>query len=257
MLEELRRRIPRLAGRVRRAVARRLRPVEHGAFVERFFGPGEYERYVSDFEAGPAPGILEEARERYRRRTAGGDFGAVGLALGRDLYALVRATRPEEIVETGVCNGVSSLCLLLGLADNGKGRLHSVDYPYRADQELEDFREETFEGYGGAALPPDEAPGWIVPDGLRDRWTLVLGKSQRELPRLLAGFDAIDLFLHDSEHSMPCMMFEFELAWEWLRPGGVLVADDVDWNDAFESFADARGAERGAVTRGAGYVVKA
>lgn len=249
MLEGLTRRARRLAGRL-------LDPVDHGAFVERFFDPGEYEEHRAAFEAGPARRILREARERYRGRADDGVFGAMGLGAGRDLYALVRTLEPEAVVETGVCNGASSLCLLLGLEDNGRGRLHSVDFPHRADESLEAFRAETFDGYGGAALPPGEEPGWIVPEALRDRWTLVTGKSQRELPRLLAGLEGIDLFLHDSEHSLPCMMFEFELAWEWLRPGGVLVADDIDWNDAFERFADARGGERGRITRGVGWLAK-
>lgn len=258
MLEGLRRRLSRAAGRIRRAVDRRVDPVDHGAFVERFFDPDEYRGFVAEFERGPAAGVLEAGRERYGRLVGDdGDFGALGLGVGRDLYALVRTLEPETVVETGVCNGVSSLCLLLGLAENGAGRLLSVDYPYRADRDLEAFRAETFEGYGGAAVPPGEEPGWIVPGELRDRWTLVLGRSRRELPRLLTGTDAIDLFLHDSEHSLPCMMFEFELAWEWLRPGGLILSDDIGWNDAFERFADARAAENGRLTRNVGYMVKA
>lgn len=247
----------RLSRGARRLALRLVDPVDHGAFVERFFAPGEYEGYVADFEAGPAAEILEAARERYHRLTEDGDFGALGLDVGRDLYALVRKLEPETVVETGVCNGVSSLCLLLGLTDAGAGRLYSVDYPYRADEELGAFRGETFAGYGGAALPPDEDPGWLVPDRLRERWTLALGKSQRELPRLLAGLEGIDLFLHDSEHSLPCMLFEFELAWAWLRPGGLLLSDDIDWNEAFATFAEARDAERGRITRSVGWMAKA
>lgn len=247
----------RLGRRTLRLAARLLDPVAHDAFVQRFFAPGEHEGYVAEFEAGPAPRILSEARERYRGLTGGGDFGALGAGVGRDLYALARTLHGNAVVvETGVCNGVSSLCLLLGLAEGEGGRLCSVDYPYRADEDLAAFREETFEGYGGAAVPPGEEPGWIVPDDLRDRWTLVMGKSQRELPRLLAGMDAIDLFLHDSEHSVPCMIFEYELAWEWLRPGGVLVSDDIRWNDAFRLFAGSRGAEHGRITRDVGWMVK-
>jgi len=47
----------------------------------------------------------------------------------------------------------------------------------------------------------------------------------------------VDLFVHDSLHTYHNMSFEFESIWGYLRPGGVLVADDVGLNDAFLDFA--------------------
>ena len=76
----------------------------------------------------------------------------------------------------------------------------------------------------------------MVPPTLRDRWHFVLGRSQDELPPLLERVGEIDVFLHDSEHSYECMSFEFRTAWEALREGGVLVADDVNVNTAWEEF---------------------
>ena len=32
------------------------------------------------------------------------------------------------------------------------------------------------------------------------------------------------------------MLFEYRLAWRRLRPGGLLVSDDVFWNPAFWAF---------------------
>jgi hypothetical protein len=54
--------------------------------------------------------------------------------------------------------------------------------------------------------------------------------------------------MHDSEHSYECMRFEFETAWAALRDGGILVADDWDWNDAFIEMA--RRTKRTPVTLG-------
>lgn len=76
----------------------------------------------------------------------------------------------------------------------------------------------------------------MVPAELRSRWHLVLGRSQDELPPLLEQLDGIDLFMHDSEHSYECMSFEFATAWTALRPGGVLIADDVTVNTAWDEF---------------------
>ncbi len=83
----------------------------------------------------------------------------------------------------------------------------------------------------------------MVPPELRDRWHLVLGRSQDELPPLLERIGEIDFFMHDSEHSYECMSFEFETAWPALRPGGALVADDVTVNSAWPEFVQRAGRE--------------
>ena len=139
-------------------------------------------------------------------------------------------------METGVCNGVSTAFLLLALERNGEGDLYSIDLPEVAGEEYE---QGTFwDGKGGAVIPPGKEPGWMVPADLRRHWQLVLGRSQEELPPLLERLGEIDFFMHDSEHSYECMSFEFDTAWAALRSGGVLVADDVTVNSAWEEFAD-------------------
>lgn len=94
-------------------------------------------------------------------------------------------------------------------------------------------------------LPPGEEPGWIVPGDLRDRWELTVGDSRRELPALLPAVGPVDLFVHDSELSTVRMVFEFELAWEYLVDGGLLLSNHVAHNDAFETFAAERDCEHG------------
>jgi predicted O-methyltransferase YrrM len=172
--------------------------------------------------------------------------GRFGYEEGLRLYALVRTLQPRVAVETGVCNGFSTAFLLLGLERNGAGELHSIDLPevVGADYEPGTF----WEGKQGAAIPPGKQAGWMIPDELRARWRLVLGRSQEELPPLVERLGGIDLFVHDSEHSYECMRFEFDNAWPALREGGVLVADDWDWNDAFGEVASEQ--QRTPVTMG-------
>jgi predicted O-methyltransferase YrrM len=86
-------------------------------------------------------------------------------------------------------------------------------------------------------VPTGKEPGWIIPDHLRHRWELTIGRSQDRLPTLLGELGKIDLFLHDSEHSYDCMSFEFRTAFGHLRSGGILASDDASWNSAFEDFA--------------------
>ncbi|WP_253741513.1 class I SAM-dependent methyltransferase [Halorientalis sp. IM1011] len=140
--------------------------------------------------------------------------------------------------------------------ENDHGTLYSIDYPYYADVPLSEFRDETFEDFGGAAIPSDKEPGWIVPDEYQSQWDLRIGKSQRELPQLVTELESIDVFIHDSEHSLPCMLFEYDLAWEWFGSNGIILSDDIDWNGAFDSFASARTAESGQITSSVGYLIK-
>ena len=202
-------------------------------------GRGPYDRHRREVEAS---GLLEHLQAGYEEfwgiidRSSGYNTGRLGDEEGIRLYALVRELQPEIAVETGVCNGFSTAFLLLALDRNGAGELHSLDLPEVIGEVYEPA---TFwEGKRGAAILPGREPGWAIPDELRGRWRLELGRSQEKLPGLIDSLGALDFFMHDSEHSYECMRFEFEAAWPALRDGGILVADDWDWNDAFTDLAE-------------------
>ena len=139
------------------------------------------------------------------------------------LYLAVRALKPELVVETGPFNGAASAFLLQALEDNGAGRLLSFDLPDAADAL-------------SVPLPPGREPGWLVPDRLRHRFELVLGDVRSTLRPRLDAERPVDLFFHDSLHTTRQMLFEYRVAWRRLRPGGVLISDDVSWNRAFWAF---------------------
>lgn len=206
-------------------------------FVDLFGDIERFETYRRELDDPPRQVI--HAREAFESKTKS-QWSEHCDEFHKRLYAVIREHEPDIVVETGVSNGFSTLFILLALQQNGAGQLYSIDYPFRVGDSIDAFREETFEGYGGAALPADEDPGWIIPDELQERWELWLGKSQQKLPKLVGELDDIDLFLHDSEHSLPCMLFELELAWEWLSETGVVIVDDISWNDAFSLFVHVR-----------------
>lgn len=144
------------------------------------------------------------------------------------LYVTCRVRKPRVVVETGVAAGHSSLGILTALSMNGWGQLFSIDYPgatYRTDS-------------GGLwkDTARTEGPGWLVPENLRDRWTLRLGPSHELLPELIGQLRTIDFFYHDSEHTYRNMTFELETCWAALNPGSPIVVDNVDWSGAFQSF---------------------
>jgi predicted O-methyltransferase YrrM len=134
--------------------------------------------------------------------------------LGRLCYLAARAMRPTMIVETGVCYGVTSAHLLQALTLNEGGHLHSIDLP-------------------PLSKDADAFVGWVIPDALRERWTLHRGSSARVLRPLLSQIGQLDLFIHDSLHTYRNMKMEFAAVWPCLRPGGVLISDDVEGNTAF------------------------
>lgn len=203
--------------------------------------PSALVRYREEVRSSGLLDELAAKKEAFEHRVRGETrgwryvFGSIRTDEAIDLYALLRKARPRVMVETGVCNGFSSSFILAALERNGDGHLYSIDLPEVAGERYESGS--FWEGKLGAVIPRGERPGWIIPDRLRSRWRLTLGRSQEELPPLLNELGTIDVFMHDSEHSLECMSFEFGTAFPALRQGGLLVADDFNWNRAFEEFA--------------------
>jgi predicted O-methyltransferase YrrM len=201
--------------------------------------------------------LLERGREHRALVDQSGEsysLGAIGYTEGAYLYAVMRTVKPRLAVETGVANGFSTAFSLLALQANGEGELHSIDLPREIGREQAPGT--FYEGKGRAGIPPGSEPGWLVPEDLKERWNLILGRSQEELPPLLDRLGTIDSFMHDSEHSFDCMWFEYSQAWPALRPGGVLVSDDVNTTDAFFRFAGQEEREPIKLARGTAFLVK-
>lgn len=225
-------------------------------FKQNFIGKKECAKYKEEFESKDISSAINNAEENFNREVDSFSFGGIEEEAAFRLYATIRKLRPEKVVETGVCNGTSSLAILLALEENEKGELYSIDLPFKAEESLKEFRDKTFDGYGGAAIPSDKEPGWIIPENLRENWELKIGKSQKKLPRLLENLGKIDVFIHDSEHSFACMAFEYEMAWTYLKENGHIISDDINWNNAFEEFAKCRNCEEGRIQKGIGYLKK-
>lgn len=167
------------------------------------------------------------------------DQASVSDASALVLYGLVRSLAPDVVIETGVAAGVSSSFIGAALAECGRGTLISIDLPPQRivldDGARFDWRE--------------RGPGWAMPARLRaelgERHRLVLEDVRTALPRILGEVGEIDCFVHDDLHTPDHMRWEFELVWPYLRPGGVVVSDDL--NHGWLDFATARGLERQAL----------
>jgi predicted O-methyltransferase YrrM len=153
------------------------------------------------------------------------------------LYWLVRQVKPRTIVQTGVCNGLSTAFMMLGLTKNGpEGRLKVIDLRPVFDAQDPAWRVEG--KVCGVGIPQGRTSGWLVPDAYRERLDIWSGDAKDLLPRMVDKADAIDFFYHASDHSYNHMMFEFHQAKRKLNRGGLVVGDDVSWNASLWDFAD-------------------
>ncbi|MGB2605798.1 MAG: class I SAM-dependent methyltransferase [Candidatus Sulfotelmatobacter sp.] len=142
-----------------------------------------------------------------------GDF-----TLGRLCYALTRIKRPNVIIETGVCYGVTSSFMLKALQINGRGSLYSIDLPPLGEN-------------------ADAFVGRLIPADLRRNWKLNRGSSRKLLSGILESIGAVDMFVHDSLHTYRNMRFEFELVAPHLSSDAIVVADDIEGNSAFDEWS--------------------
>lgn len=152
-------------------------------------------------------------------------------------YYLIRKLKPRFLIETGVWHGLSTCYILKALKANTQGQLISFDLPAHSEEggykDLNPLDDDDI-----ISLPLGKNPGWIVPDYLHNIWKLVLGKTEDTLPPIIKNLKKIDFFLHDSEHSYSNMLFEFKIAYRHLSEGGVLVGDNINWNNSFYDFCE-------------------
>ncbi|SAI86754.1 class I SAM-dependent methyltransferase [Saccharolobus solfataricus] len=172
---------------------------------------------------------VEEINNRIKR-TLGHSFPyALSEAKRYILYSIIKYYNPDIVIETGVGPGVSTTIILSALE---RGTLFSID----TRETLEDGKR----------------VGFLVTEQLKNKWKLYIGKSRDVLPNLLKKLGKVDVFLHDSEHTFENVSFELNIAWDYLRNGGVLLIDNLDFTEAPYYFAKQKGVKLHELTNEAG-----
>jgi predicted O-methyltransferase YrrM len=132
-------------------------------------------------------------------------------------YAIVRATRPAHVVETGVDKGLGTCvlasALLRNAAEGHPGRVTSLDINPEA-------------GYLARGEPWARVVDLVIGDSIA---------SIRNVDRL------VDLFLHDSDHSAGHERNEFEAVEPKLAPGARLLTDNVMVTNVLAEHAERTG----------------
>lgn len=121
---------------------------------------------------------------------------------GRFLSLLAHLVRPRIAVEIGTFTGYGSICLAEGLAPGGM--LHTIDI----DPHLQTM-----------------AARHIALAGMSDRITQHLAPARAVLPTLPGPFDLV--FIDADKPGYPAY---FQAVVDRVRPGGLIIADNVLWD---------------------------
>lgn len=154
-------------------------------------------------------------REHIRSRTAGASrrgIADVAARYGRRLgwYSLVRALKPQHVVETGTDKGLGSCVLAAALLRNGSGRLTTID------------------------INPES--GYLIAPPYSNIITRVIGDSLKELETLP---HSVDMFLHDSDHSPAYEAAEFTAIAPHLSKSSIMLSDNAHATSALATWAEA------------------
>ena len=156
----------------------------------------EIERYLASLD--PVDPLLA----RIAAEGAALDLPIIDTTVGRFLEAMVLATGARQVLEIGTANGYSALWLARSLPAHG--RLLSIEIDP-----------------GRAAIARDH----IKEAGLTDRVSVMMGDAARMVHKV-AG--PLDLIFNDGDKLQYGPLLDRLVA--LLRPGGVLVTDNVLWD---------------------------
>jgi predicted O-methyltransferase YrrM len=142
--------------------------------------------------------------------------GAGGIDI---IFAFARILRPKKSIETGVAAGWSSLAILKAIEDIKDAVLISVDMPY-------------------PKMNNENYVGCVVPESLRQKWTLIREPDRNGLVKALKMAGKLDFCHYDSDKSYSGRRWAYRLIWKHLNHGGILISDDIQDNIAFKKFCD-------------------
>ncbi len=121
---------------------------------------------------------------------------------GMMLRFITRLLKPQNVLEIGTYTGYSAICFALELSENGM--VHTIEI----NDELEKFSQEYFQ-------KADVAP----------KITQHIGNALEIIPSLNESFDLVFIDGEKEEY-----IDYYELCLKKLKPGGIIIADNVLWS---------------------------
>ena len=142
------------------------------------------------------------------------------------LYSLIRCNKIKNILTTGVADGSQEAIILSALHKNNEGNLISLDLPGKKGYLTFDQNLETAD------------IGNLIPEEYKTKWNLILDDSRFCLANILKKND-FDMFIHDSNHTISHMNFEYATARVLMKNNSYIFSDDIlIFNNAFQQFLE-------------------
>ncbi len=171
------------------------------------------QRYCEAHTSSPSPILRELERETHLKTLA--PQMLTGHLQGQFLQLLSRLMRPRRVLEIGAFTGYGALCLAAGLPPEGE--LHTIE----ADREIAYLIRK-----------------YIQRSGQEGQIRLHLGRAQDVIPGLPGPWDLVFIDAAKQDYAL-----FYDLVIDEVRPGGLLLADNVLWSgkviDRREADADA------------------
>jgi caffeoyl-CoA O-methyltransferase len=160
----------------------------------------EWIKYAEDFTSDESPVLQELRRECYEHYADSSMLS--GFFQGRVLSMFSKMIRPKVVLEIGTYLGYSALCFAEGLADGGK--VITLDVNEETNKVARSFVERS---------------------EYADRIEFHLGNAVDIIPTLNATFDLVFI-----DADKPNYSNYYNLVFDHLRPGGIIIADNVLWS---------------------------
>ena len=162
--------------------------------------PDEIEQYAEALSSPESPALNELNRQTHLKVLTPQMLS--GHIQGLYLKMVSQMIRPKAILEIGTYTGYSAICMASGLQDGGV--LHTIDI----NEELEPMINEYFEK-----------------NGVADKVQLHIGNALEIIPTLDETFDLVFIDADKVNYAN-----YYDLAFEKVRPGGFILADNVLWS---------------------------
>lgn len=160
----------------------------------------ELGKYVAEHSQQEPEILAELSRETHlkilRPRMLSGNLQ------GQFLKMICRMIRARRVLEIGTYTGYAAISMAMGLEEEGV--LYTIDM----NDEIEDFTRK-----------------YITESGLSEQIRFCVGDAREIIPRLEETFDLVFIDADKREY-----LDYYRLVFDKVRPGGIILADDVLWD---------------------------